>query len=89
MIGDGPSDPPRCGPGRAEAADRPDSVPGDYTVTIHPTDRPADVMRAWAMLPDGVGFAEAFGDVEVTLVFRSADEVNPPWEPSGTSSAPG
>ncbi|WP_268760600.1 hypothetical protein [Protofrankia coriariae] len=34
-----------------------------------------DVMRAWAALPDGLGFAEAFGDVEVILVFRPFDRL--------------
>ncbi|WP_322770368.1 hypothetical protein [Frankia sp. Cr1] len=45
------------------------------TITIYPDARPVDVMRAWAALPDGLGFAEAFGDVEVTLVFRPVDGV--------------
>ncbi|WP_322756429.1 hypothetical protein [Frankia sp. Cas3] len=61
--------------------------PEQYTVTIHPVDRPADVMRAWAALPDGVGFAEALGDVEVTLVFRPVGALLPPWEPDGTPPA--
>ncbi|WP_322756788.1 hypothetical protein [Frankia sp. Cas3] len=56
----------------------------EYTVTIHPVDGPADVMRAWAALPDGVGFAEALGDVEVTLVFRPVGALLPPWESGGT-----
>ncbi len=47
----------------------------DCTITIYPDARPVDVMRAWAALPDGLGFAEAFGDVEVTLVFRPVDGV--------------
>ncbi len=64
--------------------------PGDEcAVTICPADRPADVMRAWASLPDGVGFVEAFGDVEVTLVFRSVGELVSSWEPGGTTSVPG
>ncbi len=57
--------------------------PEEYTVTIHPVDGPADVMRAWAALPDGVGFAEALGDVEVTLVFRPVGALLPPREPDG------
>ncbi|WP_322749019.1 MULTISPECIES: hypothetical protein [unclassified Frankia] len=32
-------------------------------------------------LPDEVGFAEAFGDVDVTLVFRPVAELDPPWAP--------
>ncbi len=66
---------------------------GEYTVTICPADRPADVARAWAALPDGVGFAEAFGDVDVTLVFRPAGELTSSWtsswEADGTTSKPG
>ncbi|WP_322756655.1 hypothetical protein [Frankia sp. Cas3] len=64
--------------------------PGDgYTITIHPADRPAEVLRAWAALPDGVGFAEAFGDVDVTLVFRPVAELASSWEPGETTSVPG
>ncbi len=48
------------------------------SITIHPADRPAELLRAWAALPDGVGFAEAFGDVDVTLVFRPVGELDPP-----------
>ncbi len=59
------------------------------TVTIHPTDRPADVLRAWALLPDGVGFAEAFGDVEVTLVFRPVCDLVPFPESDGWLPVPG
>ncbi|WP_250291439.1 hypothetical protein [Frankia sp. CiP1_Cm_nod1] len=65
----------------------PDPDDGACTVTIYPADRPADVMRAWAALPDGLGFAEAFGDVEVILVFRPLDRLLS-GEPTGTSSAP-
>ncbi|WP_239336788.1 MULTISPECIES: hypothetical protein [unclassified Frankia] len=62
---------------------------GNCTVTIHPADRPADVLRAWAALPDGVGFAEAFGDVEVTLVFRPVGDLVPLPGSEGMPSAPG
>ncbi|WP_239341684.1 hypothetical protein [Frankia sp. CiP3] len=55
------------------------------TITIRPADRPVDVMRAWASLPDGVGFAEAFGDVEVTLVFRPVGELMLVRESAGRS----
>ncbi len=58
-------------------------------ITIRPADRPAEVLRAWAALPDGVGFAEAFGDVDVTLVFRPVGELTSSWEPGGTTSMPG
>ncbi|WP_131769731.1 hypothetical protein [Candidatus Protofrankia californiensis] len=64
-------------------------VSGDYAVTIYPADRPADVMQAWASLPDKVGFAEALGDVEVTLVFRPVGELVPPRESDGRLPAPG
>ncbi|SBW17034.1 hypothetical protein FDG2_0037 [Candidatus Protofrankia californiensis] len=60
-----------------------------YTLTVFPADRPADVLRAWAVLPDGVGFAEAFGDVEVTLVFRPLGDLVSSWQPDGPPSVPG
>ncbi|WP_162233284.1 hypothetical protein [Protofrankia sp. BMG5.30] len=47
-----------------------------------------DVLDAWAALPDGVGFADAFGDVEVTLVFRPLGDLLPPGPPGGMSGAP-
>ncbi|WP_322751210.1 MULTISPECIES: hypothetical protein [unclassified Frankia] len=56
---------------------------GACSITIHPADRPVEVMRAWASLPDGVGFAEAFGDVDVTLVFRPVGELVPSRERDG------
>ncbi|WP_239376922.1 MULTISPECIES: hypothetical protein [unclassified Frankia] len=62
---------------------------GEYAVTIHPADRPVDVARAWAALPAGVGFAEAFGDVDVTLVFRPVGELVSPWEPGESTSVAG
>ncbi|WP_131747696.1 hypothetical protein [Frankia sp. Cppng1_Ct_nod] len=46
-----------------------------WAMTIRPDARPADLISAWASLPEGMHFVEAFGDVEVTLVFRSADQV--------------
>ncbi|WP_239374517.1 hypothetical protein [Frankia sp. Cj5] len=65
-------------------------VDGDTcSITIRPADRPVEVLRAWAALPDGVGFAEAFGDVDVTLVFRPAGELTSSWEADGTTSKPG
>jgi uncharacterized repeat protein (TIGR03917 family) len=48
-----------------------------YTITIRPADRPEAVMRAWTALPTGVGFAEAFGDMDITLVFRSVNDLDP------------
>ncbi|WP_239345319.1 hypothetical protein [Frankia sp. CIT1] len=62
---------------------------GEYTVTIYPADRPADVARAWAALPDGVGFAEACGDVDVTLVFRPMDNLVSPHAADGIPAGPG
>ncbi|WP_139342163.1 hypothetical protein [Protofrankia sp. BMG5.30] len=82
-------DPPRSNHGCTSSEARADVASGDYAVTIRPADRPTDVMRAWASLPDEVGFAEAFGDVEVTLVFRYVDELVPPQEPNGWPPTPG
>ncbi|KLL09568.1 hypothetical protein [Protofrankia coriariae] len=59
-----------------------------HAITIFPADRPVDVLDAWAALPDGVGFADAFGDVEVTLVFRPLGDLLPPGPPGGMSGAP-
>ncbi|WP_322750195.1 MULTISPECIES: hypothetical protein [unclassified Frankia] len=71
-------------------ADRRVFVDGDTcSITIRPADRPAEVLRAWAALPDGVGFTEALGDVDVTLVFRPVAELASSWEPGETTSVPG
>ncbi len=62
----------------------------DCAITIYPDTHPADVMRAWESLPDGVGFVEAFGDVEVTLVFRPVGDLVDAWTVlEGLPSAPG
>ncbi|WP_018639727.1 hypothetical protein [Parafrankia elaeagni] len=42
----------------------------DHGVTIDPCATVADVSAALALLPAGAVFAEHFGDVEVTLLFR-------------------
>ncbi|WP_131784182.1 hypothetical protein [Protofrankia symbiont of Coriaria ruscifolia] len=88
MTGDRACDPLGAASGRSSPATGPDAGRGDFTVTIYPADRPADVMRAWAALPDGLGFAEAFGDVEVTLVFRPAGNRMSSWEPNGMPAVP-
>ncbi|WP_322748435.1 MULTISPECIES: hypothetical protein [unclassified Frankia] len=89
MTGDQEGNPPRAASDLPSAATGPDAGGGEYMVTIYPADRPAEVMRAWAALPDGVGFAEAFGDVDVTLVFRPVGALASAWEPGGTTSTTG
>ncbi|ONH34044.1 MULTISPECIES: hypothetical protein [Protofrankia] len=61
---------------------------GEYAVTVPPAARPADLLRMWATLPDDVRFVEAFGDVEVTLLFQPVQPVQPVDGPRSCREVP-
>jgi uncharacterized repeat protein (TIGR03917 family) len=88
--------PPASGPWRTQS-DGGDLVHvrttrhGDREVTIRPGADRADVSSAMATLPVAALFAEAFGDVDVTLVFRAVPDeqaIVPATVPTGPLSAP-
>jgi uncharacterized repeat protein (TIGR03917 family) len=63
---------------------------GDREITIRPGADPADVSSAMTTLPVASFFTEAFGDVDVTLVFRTVPDdpaAVPAIAPTGPPSA--
>ncbi|ONH37486.1 hypothetical protein [Protofrankia sp. BMG5.30] len=68
--------PPDHGPWRTPSSQPPfvtvqRSHSGDYAVTVRPGADPVDVSSALGAVPVDTVFTEAFGDVDITLIFRA------------------
>src|SRR5262245_59756890 len=88
--------PPSSGPWRSPPGD-PGLVHihttrhGDREITLRPGAAPADITTAMTALPEHSFFTEAFGDVDLVLVFRVVPDdpaAVPAVIPTGPPSAP-